>query len=141
MNDELIYLDTNIYMDYLENRTDRLRPIGEFAFNLIRKSINCEYKIIISSLVILELKFNGYNQKIQELIHGLKMFNKLVYIQEAEEDDKKARQIRREMQTPLNDMKHAVIAHRMKAKFLVTRNIKDFERLHWLVSVIYPENL
>ena len=40
-----IYFDTNIYLDFLENRNDRLRPLGELASQLFKRSINCEFFI------------------------------------------------------------------------------------------------
>ena len=141
MNNELIYIDSNCYIDHFEGRVDNLRPLGDFAYNLIKKAIECEYKIIISSLVIDELEFNGFGEKIKELINDLKEVEKLVYAEETEEDDKKARSIKKDKQTSLNDTKHAVIASRKKAKYLVTRNIKDFEKLQNLVKLKFPENL
>ena len=141
MNDEPIYIDTACYIDHFEGRIDNLRPLGEFAYNLIRKSIECEYKIIISNLVIDELEFNDYGKKIQELISDLKEADKLIFVEETSKDEEKARKIKNKRNTALNDTKHAVIANRAKAVFLVTRNMKDFEELQDLVTLKYPENL
>lgn len=141
MNDELIYIDTNCYMDYFENRRDNLRPLGDFAYNLLRKSIECEYKIIISSLVIDELEANGFGSKILGLIKDLREINKIVYSEECKEDEESARAIRKDRKTPFKDTKHAVISHRCGAKFFVTRNMKDFAELNDLVILKYPENL
>lgn len=141
MNNELIYVDTDCYIDHFEGRVDKLRPLGEFAYNLIRKSILCEYRIIISNIVIDELEFNGYGHKTSELISDLKEAEKLVFIEETSQDDEKARKIKRERTTPLNDTKHAVLSARSGAVFFVTRNMKDFEKLQDLVKLKYPENL
>lgn len=141
MENELIYIDSNCYIDYFENRTDKLRPLGEFAYSLIRKTIECEYKIIISSLIIDELKFNSYENNIKELIKVLKEVKKIAYIRESEKDEQESRKLKRERKSPLNDTKHVVIARRAKVKFLVTRNMKDFEELLDLVELKYPENL
>lgn len=92
-------------------------------------------------MVIDELKFNTFGDKIKELINDLKELDKLVYAEETEEDDKKAREIRKQRQTPLNDTKHAVIAKRAKAIYFVTRNVKDFEELQDLIKVTFPETL
>lgn len=43
-----IYLDTCIYLDYLMDRKDNLRPLGEFAFQLLKRTFECEFEIIIS---------------------------------------------------------------------------------------------
>jgi predicted nucleic acid-binding protein len=39
---ELIYVDTNVLIDFFLNRKDALRPIGDFAFELFKKSIDCK---------------------------------------------------------------------------------------------------
>ncbi len=139
--EKLIYLDTNIYLDYLENRTDKLRPLGEFAFQLIKRAIECEFKIIISSLIIDELEYNNYSKQIKNLINDLKELNKLIYTEETKDDEQKARNLKQKFKTSLNDTKHAVIAQRRGAKFLVTRNIKDYGELQNLVKIRFPENL
>lgn len=141
MDNELIYPDTNFYIDYFENRVDRLRPLGEFAYNLLRKSMLCEYKIILSSLVIDELEFNGYGEKIKDLIKSLKDLDKIIFIKESEDDDRKARKLKKERNTSLNDTKHAILAQKSKALFLVTRNMNDFTELQDLIQLKYPENL
>jgi len=63
----LIYLDTNIYMDYFENRSDGLRPLGDFAFNLLRRCFECEFSIASSVLVAKEAEHNGYGGELQRL--------------------------------------------------------------------------
>lgn len=128
-------------MDYFENRIDKIRPLGEFAFQLIKRTLQCEFKIILSNLVIDELKFNGAGSKIKELTDELKKSNKLVYTEESENDDQKARELKQKFKTPLNDTKHIILAKRMGADFLVTRNIKDYGELQNLVKIKLPENL
>lgn len=137
----LIYLDTNIYLDHLDGRTDHLRPLGEFAFELLRRTFQCEFKIVLSSLVLDELNFLNYTEKIKELLSHLKELDKLVYLEETEEDVKEASQIVKESKTSWNDTKHAVLAKRASVGFFVTRNIKDFENLQHLIEVKLPEEL
>ncbi|MBD3304093.1 hypothetical protein GF343_03035 [Candidatus Woesearchaeota archaeon] len=55
---KLIYVDTNIYIDYFDGRTDYLRPPGEFAYQLLKRTFNCEFRIIVSSLVVDEIEYN-----------------------------------------------------------------------------------
>jgi rRNA-processing protein FCF1 len=69
---ELIYLDTNIYLDYLESREDRLRPLGEFAFRLLQRTLKCEFKIVISDVVNKELDRNIEADKIKGILDDLK---------------------------------------------------------------------
>jgi len=63
----LIYCDTNIYIDYFENREDNLRPLGTFAFELLRRTIECEFTIVVSDFVISELEKYVEEEKIKEL--------------------------------------------------------------------------
>lgn len=137
----MIYIDTNCYIDYFEGRVDRLRPLGEFAYNLIRRSIECEFTIVISSLVIDELEFNSYHNQISELIQELKKYNKILYSEEQKSDEINTSLIVKKKKTPFNDTKHAVIANRLGVKYFVTRNFKDFENLNNLVDVVFPENI
>lgn len=46
------YLDTSIWRDFYENRTDRFRPLGEWAFELFRKIIREKSIVLYSELVI-----------------------------------------------------------------------------------------
>lgn len=42
------YLDTSIWRDYFENRTDRFRPLGEWAFLFIKKAVQNSDLILYS---------------------------------------------------------------------------------------------
>ena len=137
----LIYLDTNIYIDFFEDRTDRLRPLGEFAFGLIKKSLDCHYKIITSNVLIDELMHNGYEKEIIELTSKLKIAKKLINVEFKEGDNMILHTLIKERKTPFNDTKHAILAQRAGAKFFVTRNMKDFEELQDLITPVYPETL
>lgn len=137
----MIYPDTNFYMDHFDGRVDNLRPLGEFAFQVLRRTFGCEFKIIISPLVLKELSYNTYEEKIAELIEDLKGKDKAIKVEISEEDVKKARQISTERNTDFNDTLHAVVANKANADYLITRNIKDFGDLQDLVKIRYPENL
>lgn len=138
---QLIYLDTNIYMDYFDGRVDNLRPLGEFAFQLLKRTFECEFKIAISPIVVDELVHNAKKEKIEELMKDLNERNKLIKIKVSEIDRYLARKVSKERSTPLYDTIHAVIANRCKAEYLITRNMKDFENLQDFVKIAYPENL
>lgn len=55
------YLDTCIWIDYWENRTDNLRPIGEFAFKFLN-SLEDDDIIYYSDFTIRELKLKIYRK-------------------------------------------------------------------------------
>jgi len=138
---QLIYIDTNVYMDHFGGRVDKLRPLGEFAFEVFRRTICCEFTIAVSSLVLEELFYNSYENPTNELLSGLESKGKIVRVEITQEDVYTARRIVRERRTHFNDTLHAVIAHKVKAECVVTRNVKDFLELKDLVAVLLPEHL
>lgn len=134
MHERLIYLDTNIYMDYFDGRTDLLRPLGEFAYQVLKRTISCEFKIIISGLVLEELFYNTYEENIKKILPDFAKNNKIVEIEASPEDIARARHIVKERKTNFNDTLHAVLAKKANADFLVTRNLKDFYELQDLAK-------
>ena len=138
---KLIYIDTNVYLDYFDGRTDYLRPLGEFAYQLLKRTLDCEFRIIISGLILKELFYNSYEEKIQKLLPDFNSKNKIIEISADAEDVKKTRNLCRERRTSFNDTLHAVLACKVNADFLVTRNLKDFYELQDLVKLKCPENL
>lgn len=141
MMNELIYLDTNIYLDYLENREDRLRPLGEFAFRLFQRTLKCEFKIIFSDLVNKELEKYIEEDKIRNILDDLKESEKLVDVAITSEDREKARMLTKDKKANFNDALHAVLAQKAKASTLITRNIEHFADFQDLIDIQYPESI
>jgi hypothetical protein len=54
------YVDTNIWLDFLESRGSYLKPYGEFAFQFFKKCIQRKDTILYSDLVLDEIsvKYN-----------------------------------------------------------------------------------
>ena len=50
------YIDACIWRDYFENRSDNFRPLGEWAFKLIKKSIEEGSSVVYSDSIIEELE-------------------------------------------------------------------------------------
>ena len=136
-----IYLDTNIYIDYFEGRVDNLRPLGEFAYELLRKTFSCEFFIVISTLVLKELTYNGYEEQIKILIEELKKKEKIQCIELTREDKEYGLSLIKNRKTPHNDTFHVVLAQKAKAEYVVTRNLKDFIEMFDLIEIALPENL
>jgi len=133
----LIYPDTNFYIDYFEDRRDNIRPLGEFAFSVLKRTFKCEFKIVISDLVIDELERHISEQRIAHLVKELEDVNKLVTVKQDYDDVEKARIL----PTHQDDALHAVLAAKAGAKFLITRNIQHFLNVRHLIQPILPENL
>lgn len=129
-----LYIDTNVYLDYLLGRKDRLRPIGEFAFELLRRAVNCEFEILISDVVLDELRNNTSEEKINRLLQMLK--RKLIPVKK---DNDAVLQAQKISKTDFWDALHYVIAKREGAEIIVTRNVQHFGFSD--LEVKFPENL
>jgi predicted nucleic acid-binding protein len=129
-----LYIDTNVYLDYLLGRKDRLRPIGEFAFELLRRTVKCEFEILISELVIEELENNVGEEQISQLLNFIK--KKIVVLDITKEDVLQSRQLSR---TDPEDALHYLIAKKGGAEFIVTRNIQHFDFPD--LQAVFPESI
>lgn len=130
-----LYLDTNIYLDYLENRKDKLRPLGDFAFNLIRRAVECEFKIVISDVVIKEIEGKVTEDTLSEMIKILN--RKLIRVESTEEQRERAGK----RKTHFTDALHAIIAINNEVDYFITRNITDFSEFKDELKVVFPESL
>jgi predicted nucleic acid-binding protein len=137
----LIYVDTNVYMDYLEMRSDKLRPLQDLAFNVFRRTFSCEFTVVMSSSIIRELENYIDEKRIASLIEELRENSKVLETKASFADKEKARKLVRARHTPFDDTLHAVIAKRMDVSCLVTRNIKDFVDLQDIIEIVLPEFL
>ena len=139
--EQLIYIDTNVWIDFWEDRRDNIRPLGEFAFQLLKKAYECKYRIIVSGLVIDELDLFYSKETIIEIMKNLRASGKYQPLKVLEQDRLQAEETAKEVGTSYNDARHAILANRANADYLVTRNLKDFERLFDLNKTVLPENL
>lgn len=130
-----VYCDTNIFIDYFDERSDRLRPLKDFAFEFFSRGWNCSFELIVSDWLLTELKQNLEEKQINEIFNRFKEKNKLILIKEEKGDRDKARKISEHWQDPL----HAILANKSQADYLATRNIKDFSDCEKLVKIVFPE--
>ncbi len=133
---EKLYLDTNIYLDYFENRHDNIRPLGFFAYNLIRRCIEGEVKLIMSDWVIEEFGKIGDAYKINDLIRTLKKHGSLLMVRTNSQDLSKSRKYKNKP-----DTLHAILAIKTCADYFVTRNIKNFPNFQNSINIVLPENI
>lgn len=114
------YLDTCIWRDYIEYRHDNLRPIGEWAFQLLRSIADKEDIVLFSIIVIKELRQFYSEQKIKSLF--LIIPKELLLEAELSSEQIAEAKIRaRILGIPLNDVLHLIIARDNNA-ILVTRD-------------------
>ncbi len=136
----LIYLDTNIYLDWLEGRTDRLRPLGEFAFSIIKRAISCEFEIVVSDFVISELSKFVNEKEIMGSLDILKRHDKLMFIKENPGDFKEAKELSAKYGIHWQDALHAVLAKEAGAEVIVTRD-NHLSCLSDFIKAVFPDNI
>jgi len=137
----LIYIDTNVYLDLFEDRKDKFRSFGEVSRQLFRRALDCEFRFVISPIVLREIKDNNYEKDFFFLLDDLKKADKILRTYFSYSDKAYASQLKILRKTPFQDTCHAVIAARMKVEYLVTRNVKDYYNLSDIVTVISPDYL
>ena len=132
------YLDTCIWRDYFEDRKDGIRPLGEFAFQLLK---NCEKhgcNVLYSNLVVQELRAHYSKERVAEVFSSFKHL--LVEVQISNEQISEARKIVSSTQgTHLKDALHAILA-RDNCAVMLTRD-KHFDALVHLVEVSKLEDI
>ena len=122
----LIYVDTNIIMDFL---LDRDSSSATFFYNTVR----CAHRVVISDLTLKELDY----QHVDAMMEILKQAEKLHFHHITRADKKLARKYN--ARTHYNDALHAAVAKNRKVDFLLTRNIRDFR--HLPIRVRHPDDI
>lgn len=119
MNNEPIYIDTNIIMDFILGRDKN-------AFILFKKVIECNYKITISNIVLEELKFQGLENESNNFVKLFEKKSKIKILKINKDDINKAKEIIKSKNTHFNDALHKIVSKRNEDSYFVTKNIKDF---------------
>lgn len=127
----LYYLDTNIYLNffYEENKTNIV------AYKLFQRSLSCEFRILISTWVLIELKKKIPNNEISYLMLLLKP--KIVRSKYTFKDVKKAKKLN---PNHFQDALHVLIAKKYRANAIITRD-KDLKKSYSkLINIKFPED-
>lgn len=135
---EKYYLDSCIWRDYFENRSDKFRPLGDWAFELIKKIINEDNIIFYSELVEEELGENYSKDRIKN-IFSIVPKQLLIKVSISDKQLIESIQISRRLKIPRKDALHAVLARDNKA-IMITRDKHLFE-LQNEVEILKPEEL
>tara|TARA_Y100000310_G_C20314465_1_gene637767 strand:+ start:68 stop:487 length:420 start_codon:yes stop_codon:yes gene_type:complete len=136
---EKYYIDACIWRDFHENREDKFRPLGEWAFNLFRLIRETKSKVIYSDLINDELSKDFNKEEILEIIKIIFEEGLLEKIELEKEQFQEAAKLKRERNLPFGDCLHAIIARDNQA-IMVTRD-KHFEELQDVVESYKPEDL
>ncbi len=131
----LIHLNTCVYLDCWQDRKDKLRPLGEFAFQLIRRAIQCEFEVVVSNWVVEELEGQLPTKEVAEMLYPLYDSGKAIKIKRAKEDGGKARAL----SANWTDALHVVLAKKAGTECIITRNLSDFAEFQNLLPAYAPE--
>lgn len=132
------YIDSCIWIDYFEDRKDKFRPLGDWAFRLIKKIISKSDVIIFSNLVEKELaKFFSIEEI--ENITSIVPNENLTKVKSTTEQLNEARFYTKKSNIPQEDVLHAILARDNNA-VLVTRD-KHFYYLAEYITIKKPEEL
>ena len=128
------YLDTAVWRDYLEDREDNMKPLGELALQFLQKCREHHCIIIIAEPVLFELR-DIPKHLIDTLLSSFK--DLLIEAPVSEQQLAEAKKISKERNLPFNDVFHAVISRDNKA-IMITRDT-HFEQLLDIVESRAPE--
>lgn len=129
-----VLLDTNVVLDLLANRA----PFAEEAAMIFKLCETRQLEGVIYALSIPNLVYVMRRELDREQISGV--LQKLSAIFEIE--DMRAEDLKRAAALPLSDFEdtlQSVCAQRIKANYIVTRNIKDF--LNSKIMAVKPSEL
>jgi hypothetical protein len=104
------YFDTSIWRDYFDNRNDKFRPLGEWAFGLIKKIIKDKGIILYSQLVIDELRKGWSQETIDKCLGFFRSEGLLVKVEADGKQIIESKTIARKKAVPKGDALHAVLA-------------------------------
>ena len=131
------YLDSAIWRDLHEGREDKFRPLGEWAFELLRKARINQGKVLYSDLTVDELSVAYGKETINKLLKDSEELLEKVEINEHQV--KEAAKLSKKHNIPFGDALHGILARDNNA-IMVTRDY-HFEKLGDIVSVKKPEDL
>lgn len=124
----IVYVDTNILMDYATNRDRR----GEkFLF----ETFNCKHSLVISDLTIYELEKNKVF--LNSLFMMLTSLRKLTFIVCSQKQKEDAKQYATFHNTHFADALHIIVSLDAGSECLLTQNIRDF--MHCPIAKTYAQ--
>lgn len=142
---DLVYVDTNVYIDWILNRRGRRFMIhqGEDAanmFNNIRE--DPQYGLVTSDHLEKQISIHLEDDTLyRELVKNLDEKEKRVHVKSTYSDRQTANQQAKAHTTEFEDALHFVLALKGKAKFLVTQDEPHFSPFRKCITIRSPRLL
>jgi len=134
------YVDTNIWLDFALDRKDGVRPLGEFAFQFLKKCIRNKWRVFCSDAVLSELGEKMPPDQIEERCFKIVSEQKLLErVRCSGRQVAEAEAVSKNEKLPFVDALHAIIARDNNA--VVVSRDWHFERLLKKVKVLSPEEI
>ena len=131
---EKLYIDTNVIIDVIEDRKNAFgKDISTPSFDVFLKASNCKYYLIISSWTLFELR-KRCSADMAFFFSMLK--KKILKVEHTSADEESAKNRSKEN---FADAIHLVIAERLRADYIITRNVADFEKIGTKIPIKKPE--
>lgn len=134
------YLDTAIWRDYFEDRKDGIRPLGEFAFQFLKKCTEIGAEILVSDTVVFELEARLSKERVKEIFSSFGGIIKKIAANSGQLSEARKEWQKRNKALPFKDVLHAIIARDNDA-VLVARDNHFFDMLTSIVEVEKPEDI
>lgn len=98
------YLDTAIWRDYFEDRSDGIRPLGEFAFQFLKKCTESGAEILVSDAVIFELEARLSKERVKEIFSSFRNIIRKVAADAGQVSEARKEWQKRNKALPLKDV-------------------------------------
>ncbi len=132
------YLGACIWRDYFENRSDKFRPLGDWAFRLISKIVKENDLFVFSDRLTKELETQYSPEELNKLFSIIPE-NLIIRLETNEKQAKEAFELKTQLNIPFGDALHAIHA-RDSNSILVSRD-KHFYELTEHITLKKPEDL
>ena len=133
----LFYIDTCIWIDYLEDRKDKFRPLGDWAHELLQEIVSSKSNICFSEMIEEEL-LNRYTP--EQITRAIEPFKSIIkYVKISRNNILEARAISEKFCIHTSDAIHIAIAKENDA-IMITRD-KHFDNARTIVEVVKPEDI
>jgi predicted nucleic acid-binding protein len=110
-----LYVDTNVYLDYCLG-SNSIVPLDEFAKQILDRALECEFKLVISDLLLYEIKKKHVDPN--DLLHMLSIKDKIISVEVTSQDMK----ISKNIPVHFSDNLHLALAQRSGCDYFVTND-------------------